>query len=101
MDLDLEVSLTKYRIKTDLNFHYIVQKKFLFFWMRAKEPFFFIGGYYDKYASFDQYRKAKEYIEEKIREEERTRRKKEEYKKAKRSFVTKYFYPPLPDKEPM
>lgn len=81
--------MAKYRLKQTYDY-WIVQKKFLFIWINCKRTRYHLPDNYVLY----QYAKARLEKLVKLDEEWRIENQK------RKSFVTRYFYPPLPDQEP-
>jgi hypothetical protein len=93
--------MKQYRIKKNFNGHYNIEQKELWYWIPLRdkrdkyEPFgsdwpgyTYTGCTYTNYT----YTEAKTYIENLVAAEQ--------IEKARRQFVPKYYYPPLPDKDP-
>jgi len=86
--------MKQYRIKKNFDGQYHIEKKKLWYWVPVKfycVPIYCTG--YMREVVLDTYTDAKNYIENLIA--------KEQIEKARRQFVPKYYYPPLPDKEPI
>lgn len=81
--------MKQYRIKKNVDGNYDVEKKELWYWIPLKDYYEPFGCDWTGYT----YTEAKNYIENLIA--------REQIKKARQQFVPKYYYPPLPDKEPI
>jgi hypothetical protein len=81
--------MTKYRIIRTYD-GYCVQRKSWFGWSMVADQFS------SKFYSYKSYKSAKKGLESFVKadEAERTER------LARKNFVTRYFYPPLPEEEP-
>lgn len=84
--------MAKFRIKRTSDF-YTVQKKGILFW---SNPFRNFRHQYSIPMRFETYDHAKQFLETQINFD----KKMEEYKRARKQFKTRYYYPPLADKEP-
>ena len=89
--------MMEYRIKKNYGYQYNIQKKFLCFWVdHKKEEWCYDSSCY-KPVSFCNYEDARRFIEDLIAKNIHDRN----IKDAMKVYRPKYFYPPLPDKEPM
>jgi hypothetical protein len=86
--------MIKYRIKATYN-RYTVQRKGLFFWSNCLKEYNRDGHGYSK--TFSSYEGAKDALEKRLKNDAEF----EEYKQKVAAFNTRYYYPPLPDEEPV
>jgi hypothetical protein len=87
-------NMAKYRIKATYK-KYIVERKGWLFWSNCFRQYTFEGCSYEK--TFRIYSDAKEALEERLKHDAEI----EDYKKKVASFKTCYYYPPLPEEEPL
>ena len=80
--------MSEYRIKRTFDC-YIVQKKGVFFW---HNPFRNFRHQYSIPQTFETYEAAKQFLETQINFDKRM--------EARKAFKARYYYPPLPEKEP-
>lgn len=87
--------MNKYRIKATYNM-YIVQRKGWFFWSNCIYDYAGWDGHHIS-KTFSKYADAKTALEKRLKNDAEF----EEYKKKVADFNTRYYYPPLPDEEPV
>jgi hypothetical protein len=86
--------MNKYRIKATYN-RYTVQRKGWFFWSNCLKEYCRAGDSYPKI--FFSYADAKTALEKRLKDDAEN----EEYMQKVAAFKTRYYYPPLPDEEPV
>jgi hypothetical protein len=86
--------MNKYRIKATYN-RYTVQRKGWFFWSNCLKEYCREGSSFPK--TFFNYADAKAALETRLKSDAEF----EEYKQKVAAFNTRYYYPPLPDEEPV
>lgn len=85
--------MAKYRIKRTFD-EYVVQKKTLFFWCNPYREF---RRHHGIAKTFKKYDDAKKFLETQMYHDKMV----EELKRERGAFKTRYYYPPLPEKEPI
>lgn len=86
--------MNKYRIKL-IYTRYVVQRKGWFFWRNCLKTHSFNGFGYSK--TFSNYADAKTALEQRMKDDAYL----ETYKQKVAAFNTRYYYPPLPNEEPV
>lgn len=86
--------MNKYRIKATYN-RYTVQRKGWFFWSNCLKEYCREGSSFPK--TFSNYADAKDALEKRLKNDAEF----EEYNQKVAEFKTRYYYPPLPDEEPV